>query len=93
MNRLPEFVAEASLKPSGSAYRGAAGRATVAATVVAARIARQTTYGCGIDWHTNSVCCRFWQPGRDVVVCCPRDGSGPCASYPGLLSASPTFPM
>jgi len=27
----------------------------VAATVVAARIARRTTYGCGVDWRTNSV--------------------------------------
>ena len=88
MNRLPGFVAETSLKPSGSAYRGAAGRATSAATVVGARIARRTTYGCGMDWHTNSWCCRFWQPGGDIVVCCPRDGSGPCATYPDLVAGT-----
>jgi hypothetical protein len=35
-----------------------------------------------MDWFTNSWCCRFWQPGGDIVVCCPRDGSGPCATYP-----------
>ena len=85
MSRLPGFVAETSLMPSGSAYRGAAGRAVSAATVVAARVARRETYGCGMDWFTNSWCCRFWQPGGDVVVCCPRDGSGPCATYRGLV--------
>jgi hypothetical protein len=88
MNRLPGCVAETSLKPGGSAYRGAASHATVAATVVAARIARRTTYGCGVDWRTNSVCCRFWQPGGDIVVCCPREGSVPCATYPGLVSGT-----
>ena len=42
MNRFPGFVAETSLKPSRSAYRGAAGCATSKAIVVGARIARQT---------------------------------------------------
>jgi len=88
MNRFPGFVAGTSLKPSGSAYRGAAGCATSKATVVGARIARQETYGCAINWHFNEVCCRFWQPGGDIVVCCPREGSGPCSMHPGL-AASP----
>ena len=39
MNRLPGFVAETTLKPSGPAYRGAAGRAATAATGVPTRIA------------------------------------------------------
>jgi len=86
MNRLPGFVAETTLKPSGPVYRGAAGRATSAATVVPARIAHRETYGCGMDWFTNSWCCRFWQPGGDVVVCCPSDGSGSCTTYRGLVS-------
>ena len=89
MNKLPGFVAEASIRPSGASYRGASGRASAVASVVAARIARQETYGCGINWHENSVCCRFWQPGGDVVVCCPRDGSGACQTYPGLISTRP----
>ena len=87
MTRLPGFVAEPSVRPDGSAYQGAARHATSAATVVAARIARRTTYGCGVDWFTNSVCCRFGQPGGDVVVCCPRDGTGPCSTHPGVISA------
>jgi hypothetical protein len=87
MNRLLGFAAETSLKAGGSPYRGTASRATSAAMVIPARIARRTTYGCGgVDWHTNSLCCRFWQPGGDIVVCCPREGSGPCETYPGLLS-------
>ena len=87
MNRLPGFVAETSLKRSGTAYWGAAGRGTSAATVDAARIARRTTYGCGISWYTNEWCCRFWSPGGDIVSCCPRDGSGPCWSHYDLLSS------
>jgi len=83
MNGLPGFVAENSLKPCSSAYRGAASRATSATGIVGARIAHRTTYGCGMDWHTNSWCCRFWLPGGDMVVCCPRDGSGQCATYLG----------
>lgn len=86
MNGLPEFVAESSLRPSGLAYRGGASRATSTSTVVGARIAHRETYGCGMDWHTNSWCCRFWLPGGDMVVCCPRDGSGPCTTYRGVLS-------
>jgi len=86
MNRLPGFHADASLEPRGSAYASFAGR-TFAPAVFPARIARRETYGCGIDWFTNSVCCRFWQPGGDVVVCCPRDGAGACTTYPGLIAA------
>ena len=63
MNSLPGCVAETPLKPGGSAYRGAASHATVAATVVAARIARRTTYGSAVDWR-KSVCCRFLAAGR-----------------------------
>jgi hypothetical protein len=86
MNRLPGFVAETSLKPSGSAYRGAPVRASSGSKVVSARIAHRETYGCGMDWFINSWCCRFWTPGGDIVVCCPRDGSGPCTTYRGLLA-------
>jgi len=86
MTRLREFVAESSLKPSSSMYRGVASRAISTTSVVTARIAHRETYGCGMDWHTNSWCCRFWLPGGDMVVCCPRDGSGPCAICRELLS-------
>ena len=86
MNRLPGFVAETSLARSASSYRGAASRVSAATTVVGARIAHRETYGCGMDWFINSWCCRFWTPGGDMVVCCPRDGSSPCTTYRGLVS-------
>jgi hypothetical protein len=86
MNRLPGFVAERSLDLSASTYGGAVGRTASTGTVVPARIARRTTYGCGMDWVTNSWCCRYWMPGGDMVVCCPSGGSGPCTTYPGVVS-------
>lgn len=88
MHKLPGFVAEASLAPSASAYTGATSGATAPDAVVPARVARRETYGCGVDWYHNAVCCRFWSPGGDIVVCCPREGSGPCQTFPGLVSVT-----
>jgi hypothetical protein len=66
MNTLPGFVAEASLKPSGSMYRGVARRAPSAATVVCAQIARRTTHGrLGLRAPLG--------PVRDVT-CCGLEG-------------------
>ena len=85
---LPGFSAESSIVRASFEPRGSANAfATCCASrpaVSPARIAHRTTYGCGIDWHNNLVCCRFWQPSGDVVICCPRDSSGPCGTYLGF---------
>ena len=87
MNGLPGFVADASLRPTMFEYQAAAIHLASPGTVSSARIAHRETYGCGMDWMINSWCCRFWTPGGDIVVCCPREG-GACTLHPGRFSAT-----